>query len=142
MKTLHLFLIGTIIGVLAFIGSNNLGMTTTPIEPTSPYPKMLYPEPPAPSTPLPEAELVQYEAPSEDPAGAVFTGFNVEMTAWVVCVEGAKVYSGPEENPDWYLYSLKDGDPVTVRELDLGTRTFAASEVARYTKFTNLCSAE
>ena len=78
----------------------------------------------------------------EEPAGAVFNGFNIEMTAWTVCVDEAKVYSNPGEDPNWYLYSLKAGDSVTVRELDLGTRTFAAIKVANYTKFTNLCQVE
>ena len=64
------------------------------------------------------------------------------MTPWTVCVDEAKVYSNPGDNPAWYLYSLQDGDPVTVRELDLGTRTYAAIAVAEYVKFTDLCPAE
>jgi len=73
----------------------------------------------------------------EDPAGEVVT-IGVEMTQWTVCVDEAKVYSNPGANPDWYLYSLPKGTPVTVRELD-ATRTFAAVQVANYVLFTELC---
>jgi len=85
---------------------------------------------------------VDYSAPQEDPAGAVFEGFNLEMSAWYVCVDEARVYSNPGEDANWYLASLTIGTPVTVRELDQSTRTFAMIEVAKYTKFTNLCTAE
>lgn len=73
----------------------------------------------------------------EDPAGEVVT-VSVEMTHWTVCVDEAKVYSNPGANPDWYLYSLPKGTPVTVRELD-HTRTWAAIKVANYVKFTDVC---
>jgi hypothetical protein len=77
----------------------------------------------------------------ENPAGAVMN-ISIEMTHWVVCVDETKVYSNPGADPNWYLYSLARDTEVVVRELDLGTRTYAAIDVAHYVKFTDLCSAE
>jgi hypothetical protein len=140
MKLNSLFLIGVVIGVLAFVFAVG-AMTAPQAAPAPQYPVLLYAEPTNPVQ-RPAAELYTDfpEEYVEEPAGAVFNGFNVEMTDWVVCVNETKVYSNPGENPDWYLYTLKDGEPVTVRELDRATRTFAAIKVARYVKFTDLCS--
>ena len=58
---------------------------------------------------------------------------------WIVCVnEGTKVYNNPGENPDWYIYSLEDGTPVMVRELD-SSREWAMIQPAEYVRFTDLC---
>lgn len=63
---------------------------------------------------------------------------NDTTSDWEVCVDESKVYGNPGDNPDWYLYSLKDGTSVRVRELD-STRTWAAIDVANWILFTDLC---
>jgi hypothetical protein len=137
------FLAGTLFGVIAFfiIACSISAPVALAAAPTSQYPILLYAEEPA----APVAQELYTDFPEEhmeEAAGAVFDGFHIEMTAWYVCVDEAKVYSNPGEDPNWYLYTLKEGDPVTVRELDLGTRTFAAVKLANFTKLTNLCPVE
>lgn len=133
MNNIKLFIISMVLAFTAgitFLAAQPTYVSAK-LEPTQQVAQRIFAEPANVQPAAPEVK------PAEAPSGAVF--FSDVRADWIVCVnEGARVYSNPGTDAAWYLKTLEDGTPVTVRELD-STRAFAMIEPAQYVNFTDLC---